>query len=323
MRNAGTPHDALFKFVFRDREHAEGILRTALPDAVASAVDWTTLELCPGASVDEELSQRSTDLLFRAFVRGREARVLVLFEHQSQSDPWMPFRLLEYILRIWTDWRRDHPSAVALPAVIPVVLHHDERGWRGPTELLELVDLDDVTRNAWASYLPNVRFVLDDLPAQSDDAIRARAMTALGKLVLLSMKNLPYAQNPIEPIARLAPLMAAVFQAPNGLAALAAIVRYTLKVTDVVHRDVHTLLVTQIGKEAGDVAMSTWDRLIEQGRHQGLHQGRVEMLTKLLRVRFGELPQAVLERLQRTDVDALERWAERAMTAAALDDVFA
>lgn len=330
MRDGGTPHDALFKFTFGDPEHARGILQTALPHEVSKRIDWTTLELRSTGLVDDELSQRCTDLLFRANVRGREARVLVLFEHQSQSDRWMPLRLLEYTLRIWNDWRRDHPEATKLPAVIPVVLHHSERGWRGATELLQLLDLDAVTRAKWAPHLPNLRFVLDDLPSQSDEAIRSRALTELGRLVLLAMKHLPYASDPLSALQELIPLMTRVVRAPNGPAALAAVLRYALMVTDVEARDVHEVLKSRGAEELGEAVMSTGQRLIEQGRmegrteglQQGLHRGRAELLTRQLRRRFGDLPASILARIDGGTESELDLWAERVLSAASLEDVF-
>ena len=59
-----TPHDALFKEVFRKPEHARGALQAAMPAEIASAVDWSSLTRCPGSFVDPVLRERHTDLLF-------------------------------------------------------------------------------------------------------------------------------------------------------------------------------------------------------------------------------------------------------------------
>jgi hypothetical protein len=61
----------------------------------------------------------------------------MLVEHPSSPDPFMPLRLLRHIDRILDRYRRDHPGARHLPAVIPVVLSHElpalalsSRPWR-------------------------------------------------------------------------------------------------------------------------------------------------------------------------------------------------
>lgn len=60
-----SPHDALFKNTFSDPRHAEGALRSVLPEGLARRFAWATLERVPGTFVDAQLKDRHTDLLFR------------------------------------------------------------------------------------------------------------------------------------------------------------------------------------------------------------------------------------------------------------------
>jgi len=78
-----------------------GMFRAMLPKRVSDATDWSTLVLEPGSFVDENLSERQSDLLFRALLSGHDVRYYVLFEHQSEPDANMAFRLLRYMVRIW------------------------------------------------------------------------------------------------------------------------------------------------------------------------------------------------------------------------------
>jgi predicted transposase/invertase (TIGR01784 family) len=93
------PHDALFKYVFSQPEHAASELRSVLPAEVAGRLDWSSLELQPASFVDERLSGRQADLLFTVRYEERPAYVYVLLEHQSTCDPLMAFRLLRYLER--------------------------------------------------------------------------------------------------------------------------------------------------------------------------------------------------------------------------------
>jgi predicted transposase/invertase (TIGR01784 family) len=77
-----TPHDALFKAVLGQPEHARGMLRAVVPPVLAEALDWQTLTLRPGSFVDAALTHQHTDLLYSATWRdGGEALVYLLFEH--------------------------------------------------------------------------------------------------------------------------------------------------------------------------------------------------------------------------------------------------
>jgi hypothetical protein len=47
------------------------------------------------------------------------------------------------------------------------------------------------------------------------------------------------------------------------------------------------------------------------------------MVERLLRVRFGELPSASLDRVANASADELDRWAERLLDAGSLEQLFA
>lgn len=60
---------------------------------------------------------------------------------------------------------------------------------------------------------------------------------------------------------------------------------------------------------------------IEQGIKQGVQRGEARMLLSLLRLRFGELPDAVQQRIESADADTLLHWSERVLTARTLAEV--
>lgn len=68
-------------------------------------------------------------------------------------------------------------------------------------------------------------------------------------------------------------------------------------------------------------------KYVEEGRKDGLEQGRKEgqqkQLARQLRLRFGELPDWALQRLEAGGDADLARWSERVITAPTLDEVFA
>src|SRR5262249_47260686 len=115
--------------------------------------------------------------------------IYLLFEHQSTDDPLMPFRLLLYMVRVWEALVRETPSIRRLPAILPLVLHHSERGWGSPTTLHGIIDLDEGALGIVGKHIPQFEMVLDDLSAQTDDSLRARALSALGRLCLFCLRH--------------------------------------------------------------------------------------------------------------------------------------
>jgi class 3 adenylate cyclase len=54
---------------------------------------------------------------------------------------------------------------------------------------------------------------------------------------------------------------------------------------------------------------------------EGERNGESRLLLKQLRLRFGELPAAVVARVEAAEVPDLDVWGERVMTASRLEDV--
>src|SRR5688500_10897972 len=177
------PHDALFKATFSQPERAAEQLRWLLPPELVARMDFASLAVESGSFVDDALRERHTDLLYSLRIDGRPARVYVLFEHQSSVDPWMPLRLLRYMLRVWEGCAGE--AGPPLPVIVPVVLHHSDTGWRAATRFEALFDLPPAT----AEFTPHFRFVLDDLGAHSEAAVQERAVSAFTRLVLAALQQ--------------------------------------------------------------------------------------------------------------------------------------
>ncbi len=66
---------------------------------------------------------------------------------------------------------------------------------------------------------------------------------------------------------------------------------------------------------------------IERGRSEGREEGRAEgqagIVLRLLELRFGDVPDAVRERVRNASAAELEAWAEAVLMAASLDEVLA
>src|SRR5262249_18712995 len=146
----------------------------------------------------------------------------------STDDPLMPFRLLLYVVRVWEQIVRETPSIRRLPAILPIVLHHSERGWVSPTTMHGIVDLDVKALEAVGKHVPQFEMMLDDLSFQTDDSLRARAISALGRLALFCLRHAREPEVLIEQLRRWLDLIQEIQAAPGGREALVLIWRYIL-----------------------------------------------------------------------------------------------
>ncbi|WP_437723446.1 DUF4351 domain-containing protein [Sorangium sp. So ce861] len=90
-------------------------------------------------------------------------------------------------------------------------------------------------------------------------------------------------------------------------------------------------LLMAAGPEAKEEIVTIADYLREEGRREGRlageREGRLEgqrsTLLKLLRLRFGDLPEPIEVRIRAADAGQIEGWTERVLTAPTLDDALA
>lgn len=320
------PHDAFFKEVFSQVKAAEAEIEAMLPPELVAELDFSTAKLVPGSFVDEQLSERHSDLLWSVRLGGRQALLYVLLEHQSRPDPLMPYRLLRYMVRIWDRWLRDHAKAKRLPAVIPLVVYQGASSWRAPKQFADLIELPPVALSAVGKHLPRFELLLDDLSQRSESELRARQASPLGVIALLLLKAARERADMIALLDSMADLLQALRSEPRGFRSLELVVRYTLEVSDVSTMDLARLLASKVGIKEGQAVITTAERLreqgIERGLERGLEQGRRDVLLRQLRIRFGDLADEDVRRVESADSKRLDALTERVLTATSLGELF-
>jgi len=348
---SSSAHDALFKAVFGQPEHARGALRSVVPPTIADALDWPSLTAGPSSFIDEALGARHADLLFSVAWRdGGEALVYLLFEHQSTSDDRMAFRLLRYLVRIWERWLAEHPRAERLPVIVPVVLYHGDQAWSAPLAFNALFDIPAAVRPALAPHLVQFTYLLDDLSEVPDDQLRARAMmTALGRLVEICFKHARTRADLPEILAGWVDVLQEVIQAPNGLEALVLVMRYILLVNDHVEpATLQAFLERVAGSDAKETIVTAGEQLIQKGVELGeargmqkgvelgeargiqkgvelgIQRGERAMLLHQLRTRFrSDVSADTEQRVANASNDQIALWAERVLSAVTLAELLA
>lgn len=233
----------------------------------------------------------------------------------------MPFRVLRYMVRIWDGWLAEHDEAY-LPVIVPIVLHHSDSGWTGAVALEEILDVSRDMLVGLGPHVPRLTFLLDDLTNQTDEALRARTMTALGQSVLWCLRDGRKHGEIARRLERWADAVIEVLRSPSGLAAFSALMRYILSVTELTVEDLQRSVLATLGEEVKDAMKTTGERLREEGRLVGRLEGQREILLRQLRLRFGDLPTALEARVQSASGDELEAWSEHFVTAKTLAEVF-
>jgi predicted transposase YdaD len=326
------PHDGFFKSIFSDPVHAAAELRAILPDRVARHIDWESLQAVHASFVDAALHQRHGDLMFSArLVEGHELYLWLLFEHQSTVDRWMPLRMLEMVVEFLKGWRKEHPEALRLPAILPIVLYQGATPWTAPRTLAELYDLSDQALRDLSEFLLSLRFVLDDLRVTPDDALMERRVTDLVRVALVVMKHVT-SGHLLDQFVRLRDEVSRLLATEEGCIGLSGILWYIETVhPNLKQVDIISHLGPLVGPELANT-METYEETLRRmwiekhrrlARDEGRNEGQQELLLRQLTRRFGTLPEAITARVASAGHEELMRWFDRSLDAASLDDVFA
>ncbi len=190
----------------------------------------------------------------------------------------------------------------------------------------DVIDLDAGAMGIVGKHLPQFQMMLDDLSAQTDDGLRARAVSALGRLTLFCLRHAREPQVLRDQLRRWLDLIREIQAAPGGSEALVLIWRYILITNGrATPEEVVAQLLDVVGVEHEEEIMTAGEQLIERGRKDGLEKGlkdgQEQSLVKLLRARFGPLPEPAVARIHAASSAQLDAWLDRVLAAATLPDV--
>ncbi len=314
-----SPHDALFKSTFEQPDVARSQLELVLPAAVRAHLDLATLEVQPGSFRDPELHQTHTDLLYAVRTHGGEqAFVYVVFEHQSSFDATMPFRMLRYMVGVWERWQQDHQGAKTLPVVLPVLLHHGSGKWKTAPELASMLDGSAELLDAVRPFQPHFRFLIDDLSALPLEALAARTLHALGRLVHLALRS----SRSRARLRSATPLMAAiastVVRDDRARALLYRLYEYLWQTAPrgVAAAEIESIVLQIAGPQGAEDAMNAAEELIARGRTEGEARGLRAAIATVFSARALPLSEGGRARIAScADVATLTKWLASATTA--------
>ncbi len=267
----------------------------------------------------ERLGERFRELdvpLLVEWPDGRRAALLFVFEEETQPDRFSIHRLAHYCL--------DLAELYATDRVVPVVIFL--RPGSFPTRLV----LSSETR----SYL-DFRYIacaLKQIPARDH-------LDSTNLVARLNLPNMAYAPED---------KLLVYAQAIRGLVTLEPSPEKRLKYVDFIdiyadlddnERQLYTELYPQEVTTMAGFAQRFTDKGREigheeghkeghreghrEGRKEGMQLGEARILTAQLRLRFGDLPVAVQQRIEAADADTLLLWSERVLTAQTLEEVLA
>ncbi len=321
-------HDGAYKHIFSHAQIVRDLLTGFVRESWVGLLDLDTLELTKNSYVTDDLRDRADDLVWR--VRTREGGdwlyVYLLIEFQSRVDPWMALRILVYTGLLYQDLVKSGQvrSGQRLPPVFPVVIYNGDSPWSAGTELAELIE----PLPGLKAYRPSQRHLVLDEGRLDEDEIAA-GNNALAEMIRLERSPTPTELQAI--VARLTRRLAEPRHDSLRRALVVWLNRVVLRRLVPGERidEVHDLqeMGAMLAERVVEWTENWKQQGLQEGRLKGRQEGRLKgeaaVLTRLLTRRFGPLDASVRSRLDQATLEELERWSDRILDAATLDEIFA
>jgi len=191
--------------------------------------------------------------------------------------------------------------------------------------------------------MPQFAFTPHDFAGKTAAEVRTMGLSVLG-LCTVAMQQFvaPVGHDDDAAVAAIvdwADVARRIVMAPTGQHAADALSSYILKVTKLGARRLRIVFDQHIGAPAMKKFESTYDRITREnqakGRAEGEAKGKAEgeakgeltgaakVLLRLLRRRFGVVPETTAARIAAASAVDLDCWADRVLDAPTLADVFA
>jgi predicted transposase/invertase (TIGR01784 family) len=180
-------------------------------------------------------------------------------------------------------WKNSAKQKKPRIPVIPIVLYHGTDKWNPGILSSRFQNLPDAVR----PFVPDFEYIFVNLSAYSNEFIKKHLFTLASlRIAMLIMKNIFDQKHLVQNLGNFFELGRSIFQEKQGLNFLESVINYLYKATEI---EIDTVVesIAAITIKGGEFAMSTADRLrqegIKQGRQEGMQKAGNKMIFSLVR----------------------------------------
>jgi predicted transposase/invertase (TIGR01784 family) len=166
------PHDRYLRSNLMDVAMAKDYFVNTLPKEVLEIVDLDTLVPQPESLIDDKLSLRISDMLYKVTFKIEAQQttgfLYLLIEHSSTSQPMLPLRMMEYMTRVLVKYVDQNEDTEILPPICPQIVYNGKYKYRHSLNFFDLFgDHKDLMQKIWNNPLS-----LLDLSQASDENLK-------------------------------------------------------------------------------------------------------------------------------------------------------
>ena len=254
MNHLNNPHDKFFKETFSRLEVAQSFIEEVFPPDLLKRLNLSALKRVNDSFTDEELEEHLADIVYQTEYAGQKTLVTLLFEHKSYVQKYPHLQLLQYILNVWKEERKQKKK---LSVIIPVIIHHGEGTWKYKSMKSYFKGLHP----SLGRFIPDFDYLLFTLDKFDDNQI------ANFQNLLLSMTTmlLKHSHDKNDEFMKLSSFWAEKLNrldADKQLDFISTVFLYIENALNLTQEDL-TPIFTEVSTSVNDIAMTIADRIRE------------------------------------------------------------
>ena len=255
MNQLNNPHDKFFKETFSRLEVVQSFIAEVFPPDLLERINLSALKQVNDSFTDAELEEHLADIVYRTEYAGQKTLITLLFEHKSYVQKYPHLQLLQYILNIWKQERKQKKK---LSVVVPIIIHHGEGSWKYKSMKKYFKDLHPSLNR----FIPDFDYLLFTLDKIDDSQI------ANFQNLLLSMTTmlLKHSHDKNDEFMKLSHFWAEKLNrldADKQLEFIRTVFLYIENALNLTQEDL-TPIFTEVSTNVNDIAMTIADQIREE-----------------------------------------------------------
>lgn len=297
-----TPHDKFFKEMFSKKEVAESFIKNYFPQDLLELFNPDDLEITKDSFVDEDLKEFFSDVVYRVKLNDHDAFIYCLFEHKSYPDKKVSSQLLKYMTKIWDLYLKQKNSG-KLPVILPLLIYHGGKSYNIDKRFSSRFNIQANTEK----FIPDFEYLLFDFSKYSDlEIIGSIQLQIVLKILHTSFIDKDYDKiftDILKLIKKLNDTKTILEYFTTGMEYILEIKDYDF---DIMHDKVNLII-----PERSETFMSTANKLREEGKLDGIKEGRKQELIETIsilikdKLPIDKLPDNLESKLNKLDLIVL------------------
>ncbi len=326
--------DKSARLLFKHTEHLRGLVMFLVSN-IAEHLDFSQVKVENRSYIDNSLRDLMSDIVFsvpfRDDTQSDDLTIYILIEHQSTVDRMMGFRFLSYMCQIWRDQLHALDNAKVplnqqrLRPILPIVFYTGERPWKIPIALNAVMDLPEMM----SPFVPTFETLFFGVKDTDTDEF-LQYNHPFGWLMTVTQKAESDDKSIEQTLTEVLERLDTLSPEDEALHTHAMVYLSHLimgKRPDSENDHLIQLIMTHNkDTEVESIIMTGAEALIQQGKKQGLEQGKIDekkaAVLRLMRLRFTEVSEAVVNEINRIeDFTLLDTLFEEVYNAVTIEDI--